>query len=1182
VGDSTSYQYDGNGQQTLVIQGYGSSAAATTQYVYDANGNLSEEIDPDHNTTSYAYDGNGNQTLMVQAYGTTNAESTSYAYDGDGNLTGQLNPNGTSLSMTYDSRGDLLTKTLYAVGGGVTDVQSYSYDGDGNLLTAGNKAGTYTFGYDADNQQTLVVNPNGVTLNYQYDANGNVTQVTDSLGDTVASQYDADGNLTQRSYSGPNGAQLLVSLSYDGDNNLTGLNRYSDVAGTHLVGSASYAYDAQGNVTNIVHQNSSGSTLASFSYGYDAAGELKTKVENGSTTSYTYDAKGQLTAAGSTSYSYDTNGNPTQGGTNVIGPNNELQSDGTWSYSYDADGNLTGKVGISGGPDAGLTWAYSYDAEHELLSATETNSQKQTLVQETFVSDVFGNIVASSLSTNGGAPVVTHYVYSGSTLWSTTNASNVLQTFYLSGDRADQYIAQYDTSNGAAWYLTNNLGSVCTTVNNSGQPIDNIVYDAYGKVTSQSNAAQEPGIGYTGLQTFAALGLDKAGMRFYDPQSQQWLQQDSILLAAGPNTREYVNDEPTNATDPTGQWLTTDDNATSQWRSWVQEQDLRPFTKELPKDHWYNTSHPYGIVVSQYAFPLVRYMIDTASNDRYREVLQALINTGTQTAFRGNSGWGNTYVTLSDEQLHEIQQAQAQITSPQTYRRNEFVSNGFGMYAKAFAEGIGDGAIIVADQLTGEHIGSLHAASEQLIQENGGLYVYSKIAGQVAEQALEQVIFAGAGGMVLKGGSKLAAGAAKFAGKVGETAVGQVGKAMFRLLISEAGAARAACGIQTVAKAAATANQARMILNEIDTLVTQAEAAKKAYEEGDTPGMVKALANSGINGLNLASSVKDFAGTLKAIKEKGLWGFLKSCFAAGTPLRTPEGSKLIEQFQEGDRILSRSEFDPDGPLEVKVVEEVFVRTGRIMDLRVRGQVIRTTSEHPFWVRGKGWTEAGALQAGDLLPSHDGQWVAVEELRDTGEYAKVYNLRIADYHTYFVGDSSWGFSVWAHNSYTALREEGLDKSQAKRANMLYKTQGEAAARAYLEGQGFSGSRLDNLANAAARQRTGAQRGPNDTSGHTATIRRVASEVTANGDTVIGGGKAFDGVRRGEVEFATPGGFRDSRRPDILVQRPDGSIYGINVGQTEASGLPVLRERLAIQDLNEQRGLEMQFVSYGRRQ
>jgi len=60
--------------------------------------------------------------------------------------------------------------------------------------------------------------------------------------------------------------------------------------------------------------------------------------------------------------------------------------------------------------------------------------------------------------------------------------------------------------------------------------------------------------------------------------------------------------------------------------------------------------------------------------------------------------------------------------------------------------------------------------------------------------------------------------------------------------------------------------------------------------------------------------------------------------------------------------------------------------------------------------------AAQLQPGDLLSSHDGQWVPVEEVYDTGEPETVYNLRVADFHTYFVGSEEWGFSVWAHNAY----------------------------------------------------------------------------------------------------------------------------------------------------------------------
>ena len=78
-------------------------------------------------------------------------------------------------------------------------------------------------------------------------------------------------------------------------------------------------------------------------------------------------------------------------------------------------------------------------------------------------------------------------------------------------------------------------------------------------------------------------------------------------------------------------------------------------------------------------------------------------------------------------------------------------------------------------------------------------------------------------------------------------------------------------------------------------------------------------------------------------------------------------------------------------------------------------MIRTTVEHPFYVQGKGWRCTGELQPGDVLRSHDGQWLPVEEVIDNGEQSVVYNLRVSDYHTYFVGSAEWGFSVWAHNA-----------------------------------------------------------------------------------------------------------------------------------------------------------------------
>ncbi len=104
----------------------------------------------------------------------------------------------------------------------------------------------------------------------------------------------------------------------------------------------------------------------------------------------------------------------------------------------------------------------------------------------------------------------------------------------------------------------------------------------------------------------------------------------------------------------------------------------------------------------------------------------------------------------------------------------------------------------------------------------------------------------------------------------------------------------------------------------------------------------------------------------------------------GTPLLTPTGDKLIEDFKPGDWILTAPEDDPEAPLEAKQVEEVFRDVSRLLNLRVEGRTIQTTPEHPFYARGRGWIVAQELQPGDLLRSHDCKWVPVEAVEPGAE------------------------------------------------------------------------------------------------------------------------------------------------------------------------------------------------------
>ncbi len=145
---------------------------------------------------------------------------------------------------------------------------------------------------------------------------------------------------------------------------------------------------------------------------------------------------------------------------------------------------------------------------------------------------------------------------------------------------------------------------------------------------------------------------------------------------------------------------------------------------------------------------------------------------------------------------------------------------------------------------------------------------------------------------------------------------------------------------------------------------------------------------------------------------------LVACFAAGTPLVVgfDGSSRPIDEIEVNDLVLARNEFDPNGPLELKRVEEKFVRVAVVMELVIQGQSIKTTAEHPFFVPAQHrFVTAGELKAGDQLVSHDGQLITVASVCSTEAVTTVYNLRVADHHTYFVGGNEWGWDVWVHNA-----------------------------------------------------------------------------------------------------------------------------------------------------------------------
>jgi hypothetical protein len=125
-----------------------------------------------------------------------------------------------------------------------------------------------------------------------------------------------------------------------------------------------------------------------------------------------------------------------------------------------------------------------------------------------------------------------------------------------------------------------------------------------------------------------------------------------------------------------------------------------------------------------------------------------------------------------------------------------------------------------------------------------------------------------------------------------------------------------------------------------------------------------------------------------------------SCFAAGTLVWTNTGRRAIETLQIGDLVLAQ---DVDtGELAYKPIVGRTVRPPTaILRLSLGGEELRTTLGHPLWVAGVGWQMAKLLGDDAILHGVDGP-VRVEAIEPAGE-AEAYNLIVADFNTYFVGE-----------------------------------------------------------------------------------------------------------------------------------------------------------------------------------
>ena len=207
----------------------------------------------------------------------------------------------------------------------------------------------------------------------------------------------------------------------------------------------------------------------------------------------------------------------------------------TVDYTYDLANQLIGEEVIAGSSDTVSRYVYdgglTPQAAGGIVGATNATAVNLAAQLATFATgaSAAGNIVLSF------------------------DGSGNLQNRNLWGPQADQLFADETAVGNVLWPLADNENTIRDVVNATGAVQDHLVYDAFGNITSQTNASQQSQYTYTGQMLDPATGLMYYKSRWYDPQDGRFITQDPKSFQAGDvNLQRYVNNDPLRFVDPTG------------------------------------------------------------------------------------------------------------------------------------------------------------------------------------------------------------------------------------------------------------------------------------------------------------------------------------------------------------------------------------------------------------------------------------------------------------------------------------------------------------------------------------------------------------------------------------------------------------------------------------------------------
>lgn len=671
-GKVKSFTKDGLGRLTQVTENL-SGSAYNTYYEWGALDTLTKITDALGNIRNFTYDGEGKRLMAEDLH--ANGDATfgvyGYSYDTAGNLIQKTTPNGHAVVYAYDDVNRVLTEKLSTDG---SPRITYTYDtcanGKTKLCIVTNVNGlnyTYTHTPNGQLQSESVTVPglSSQTTSFTYDTQQNLKEITHP--DTTKTIYTYTHNNLPSSIAWDNGANqnIVNSIAFNQLSTPSSItfNNGTTVTNTFNVGdmyrltnktatksgfpdyqNISYTYDQVGNILSTTDTAHSKTTT----YTYDDLHRLLSVYTTGSATSseaYTYTVLGNLLTRNGASYTYSNTGTtnphaPTSVASTTLtyDNNGNLLSDGTHTNTWDYNNRVTSSV-------AGST-THTYLYNHEGIRVTQTH--------------------ASTTTYN----INKYYVQQGTS----TSTKNI----YLN----NTLVATVDNAT-PTYVLTDNLGSIETTLDTSGAITSHATYLPYGEVFARTGVQSQRG--YIGELYDEGTGLNYLNARYNDPSRGQFISQDPYFWSLPDvvlfdpqlqNSYSYSKNNPINFSDKDGQcgmacvyalYLMSNyiQNSSQSTPNYVREANFAvknpAAAYKIGSAYDNGTSRSISAVASNFAINLSKGNLGSGESNGIRHVMwQAMISRdlGVGTAINaGNAHENNPFVDLSNRSFNSRESA---------------------------------------------------------------------------------------------------------------------------------------------------------------------------------------------------------------------------------------------------------------------------------------------------------------------------------------------------------------------------------------------------------------------------------------------------------------------------------------------------------------------------------------------